>query len=91
MDRGYDQLVDFFGADHHGYVPRLKASIAALGNDPDKLSVDIIQMVRLVENGQEVKMSKRLGNAVTIRESFAMRSCRCGTLFLCAKSTGYAS
>ena len=53
---------------HHGYVPRLKASIAALGNDPDKLSVDIIQMVRLVENGQEVKMSKRLGNAVTIRE-----------------------
>ena len=68
MDRGYDQLVDFFGADHHGYVPRLKASIAALGNDPDKLSVDIIQMVRLVENGQEVKMSKRLGNAVTIRE-----------------------
>ena len=60
--------MDFFGADHHGYVPRLKASIAALGNDPDKLSVDIIQMVRLVENGQEVKMSKRLGNAVTIRE-----------------------
>lgn len=68
MDRGFDQLVDFFGADHHGYVPRLKASIAALGNDPEKLSVDIIQMVRLVENGQEVKMSKRLGNAVTIRE-----------------------
>ena len=68
MDRGYEQLIDFFGADHHGYVPRLKASIAALGNDPDKLSVDIIQMVRLVENGQEVKMSKRLGNAVTIRE-----------------------
>ena len=68
MDRGYDLLVDFFGADHHGYVPRLKASIAALGNDPDRLAVDIIQMVRLVENGQEVKMSKRLGNAVTIRE-----------------------
>ena len=68
MDRGYDLLVDFFGADHHGYVPRLKASIAALGNDPERLAVDIIQMVRLVENGQEVKMSKRLGNAVTIRE-----------------------
>lgn len=68
MDRGFDRLVDFFGADHHGYVPRLKASIAALGNDPDQLSVDIIQMVRLVENGEEVKMSKRLGNAVTIRE-----------------------
>lgn len=68
LDRGYDMLVDLLGADHHGYIPRLKASIEALGNDPDKLQVDIIQMVRLVENGEEVKMSKRLGNAVTIRE-----------------------
>ena len=68
LDRGYDVLVDLLGADHHGYIPRLKASIQALGNDPDKLQVDIIQMVRLVENGEEVKMSKRLGNAVTIRE-----------------------
>ncbi len=68
LDRGYDLLVDLLGADHHGYIPRLKASIEALGNNPDKLQVDIIQMVRLVENGEEVKMSKRLGNAVTIRE-----------------------
>lgn len=66
--RQFDQLVDFFGADHHGYIPRLKASMEALGNNPDKLSVDIIQMVRLVENGEEVKMSKRLGNATTINE-----------------------
>ena len=68
LDRGFDLLVDLLGADHHGYIPRLKASIEALGNDPEKLQVDIIQMVRLVENGEEVKMSKRLGNAVTIRE-----------------------
>lgn len=68
LDRGFDLLVDLLGADHHGYIPRLKASIEALGNDSDKLQVDIIQMVRLVENGEEVKMSKRLGNAVTIRE-----------------------
>lgn len=68
LDRGFDLLVDLLGADHHGYIPRLKASIEALGNNPDKLQVDIIQMVRLVENGEEVKMSKRLGNAVTIRE-----------------------
>lgn len=68
LDRGFDLLVDLLGADHHGYIPRLKASIQALGNDPEKLQVDIIQMVRLVENGEEVKMSKRLGNAVTIRE-----------------------
>ena len=60
LDRGFDLLVDLLGADHHGYIPRLKASIEALGNDPDKLQVDIIQMVRLVENGEEVKMSKRL-------------------------------
>lgn len=68
FQRGYDQLVDFFGADHHGYITRLKGSMTALGNDADKLSVDIIQMVRLVSNGEEVKMSKRLGNATTISE-----------------------
>lgn len=67
LDRNYDLIVDLFGADHHGYIPRLKASVEALGHNPDKLQVDIIQMVRLVENGEEVKMSKRLGNAVTIR------------------------
>lgn len=66
--RGFDMLVDFFGADHHGYIPRLKASMAALGHDPNKLNVDIIQMVRLVSNGEEVKMSKRLGNATTIND-----------------------
>ena len=66
--RGFDVLVDFFGADHHGYIPRLKGSMTALGNDADKLHLDIIQMVRLVSNGEEVKMSKRLGNATTISE-----------------------
>lgn len=66
--RGFDMLVDFFGADHHGYIPRLKASMTALGNDANKLHVDIIQMVRLVSNGEEMKMSKRLGNATTINE-----------------------
>lgn len=66
--RGFEMMVDFLGADHHGYIPRLKASMQALGNNPDKLNVDIIQMVRLVSNGEEVKMSKRLGNATTINE-----------------------
>lgn len=66
--RGFDMLVNFFGADHHGYIPRLKASMAALHHDPDQLNVDIIQMVRLVSNGEEVKMSKRLGNATTIND-----------------------
>lgn len=66
--REYDEIIDFFGADHHGYVTRLKAGMQALGNDPEKLHVDIIQMVRLVNDGEEMKMSKRLGNATTIRE-----------------------
>ena len=68
LERGYDLLVDFLGADHHGYIARMKAAIEALGYNRDTLEVDIIQMVRLVENGEEVKMSKRTGNAVTIRE-----------------------
>lgn len=67
-ERGFDMMVDFFGADHHGYIPRLKASMAAIGNDPDKLEVDIIQMVRLVSDGEPIKMSKREGNATTINE-----------------------
>lgn len=68
FERGFDQLVNFWGADHHGYIPRMKAAMQSLGKDKDQLEVDVIQMVRLVENGEEVKMSKRTGNAVTIRE-----------------------
>lgn len=84
--RGFDQLVDFFGADHHGYIPRLKASMAALGNDPDKLDVDIIQMVRLVSNGEEVKMSKRLGNATTIRDLMEMVGTDAARYFFSARA-----
>ena len=68
FERGYTKLVNLWGADHHGYICRMKAAMEALGHDKDALEVDIIQMVRLVENGQEVKMSKRTGNAITIRE-----------------------
>ena len=66
--RGYDILIDVLGADHHGYVPRLKAAIDIMGEDSSKLHVEILQMVRLLRNGEEVKMSKRTGNAVTINE-----------------------
>lgn len=68
FDRGYDHLINIFGADHHGYMARLKAGLKILGYDDNKLEFRIIQIVRLMENGQEVKMSKRTGNAVTIRE-----------------------
>lgn len=68
FERGFEKLVNLWGADHHGYIPRMKAAMQALGKDPNQLEVDIIQMVRLVENKEEIKMSKRTGNAVTIRE-----------------------
>ncbi|MFV0380313.1 MAG: arginine--tRNA ligase [Anaerorhabdus sp.] len=68
LERGYDKLVNFWGADHHGYIPRMKSAIQAMGYSADALEVDIIQMVRLVEGKKEVKMSKRTGNAITVRE-----------------------
>lgn len=68
LDRGYEYLVDLLGADHHGYINRMKAAIQALGYNADQLNIDIMQMVRMVENGEVVKMSKRTGNAVTIKD-----------------------
>ena len=68
FDRGYELLVNIWGADHHGYIPRMKAAMEALGYPRDNLQIDICQMVRMVENGEEVKMSKRTGNAITLRE-----------------------
>ena len=68
FDRGYDYLIDVFGADHHSYVSRLKASIEALGYDKDKLEVRLLQMVRLLRDGNIVKMSKRTGGNITINE-----------------------
>ena len=68
FERGYDTLINLWGADHHSYVKRMKCSLEALGYNSDKMLVDLIQMVRMVSNGEEVKMSKRTGNAITIRE-----------------------
>ena len=68
FDRGYDRLINLFGADHHGYIIRLKAGLKILGYNSDNLDIQIVQMVRLMENGIELKMSKRTGNAITIRE-----------------------
>jgi len=66
--RGFDKLINIWGADHHGYIPRMKAAIQALGYDRDTLEVEVIQMVQLYKNGEKFKMSKRTGNAVTMRE-----------------------
>jgi len=67
-ERGYDRMINIWGADHHGYIPRMKAAMAAIGNDPDKLTVLIAQMVSLFQNGEKVKMSKRTGKAVTMED-----------------------
>ena len=68
VERGYSTLIDLWGADHHSYITRMQAALTALGYPKDTLQVDLIQMVRMVEDGVEVKMSKRTGNAITIRE-----------------------
>lgn len=85
-NRGYDKMINIWGADHHGYIPRMKAAMEAIGNDPNKLTVLIAQMVSLFQDGEKVKMSKRTGKAVTmvdlmdevgvdaIRYFFTMRS-----------------
>lgn len=68
LSRGYDHLIDVLGADHHGYIPRLKAAIAFIGGNPDLIDVEILQMVRALQNGVEVKMSKRSGKAITLKD-----------------------
>jgi len=67
-ERGYDRLIDVWGADHHGYVPRVKGSMQALGYDPHKLHVILNQMVALTRNGEPVVMSKRAGEFVTLMD-----------------------
>lgn len=66
VTRGFDRAIDVLGADHHGYVPRLKAALQALDVDPDRLSVVLMQMVRLVQGGETIKLSKRSGKAITL-------------------------
>ncbi|MBC1521889.1 arginine--tRNA ligase [Listeria aquatica] len=68
LNRGFDILIDVWGADHHGYIPRMRAAIEALGYKPGQLEVEIIQLVHLYENGEQVKMSKRTGKSVTMRD-----------------------
>lgn len=68
LERGFETLINIWGADHHGYIPRVKAAIAALGYQPEALEVLILQMVSLFQNGELVKMSKRTGQGVTLNE-----------------------
>ncbi|MFA1822435.1 arginine--tRNA ligase [Virgibacillus oceani] len=68
LDRGFNKLINIWGADHHGYITRMQAAIEAMGYGEGKLDVKVIQMVSLFENGEKLKMSKRTGNAIALRE-----------------------
>ena len=66
--RGFDRVINLWGADHHGYIARMKAAMQCMGYRPEQLEILILQMVRLLRDGQEVKMSKRTGQSVTLNE-----------------------
>ncbi len=68
LSRGYDKLIDVLGADHHGYINRMKSALMMHGYDKDILEICIIQMVRFIKDGEEIKASKRTGNAITMEE-----------------------
>ncbi|WP_240376216.1 arginine--tRNA ligase [Bacillus piscicola] len=68
FERGFAKVINIWGADHHGYIPRMQAAVQALGYQKNQLETQIIQMVNLYENGERVKMSKRTGKAVTLRD-----------------------
>ena len=68
LERGFERLIDVLGADHHGYAPRLRAAIAALGSDPELLEALIMRLVHIVESGERAQMSKRSGDFVSLDE-----------------------
>jgi arginyl-tRNA synthetase len=68
LERGYERLIDVLGADHHGYAPRLRAALAALGADPERLEALIMRLVHIVESGERAQMSKRSGDFVSLDE-----------------------
>ncbi|SDN26861.1 arginyl-tRNA synthetase [Desulfonauticus submarinus] len=68
--RGFDVIIDIWGADHHGYVPRMKAAIQALGKQKEQLQVILVQLVNLLRNGQQIAMSTRAGQFITLREVY---------------------
>ncbi|MDD3925886.1 MAG: arginine--tRNA ligase [bacterium] len=87
LDRGFTRLVDIWGADHHGYIPRMRASIQALGYPPEALEVLIIQMVRLMRGGEQVMMSKRAGEFVSLDDILAEVGRDAARFFFIMRST----
>lgn len=85
--RGFRHAIDLWGPDHHGYVPRMKAALQALGMEPDFLEVVIVQQVNLMADGQPVKMSKRAGEFVTLRDLMEDIGPDCAKFFFLMRST----
>ena len=85
--RGFDRVIDVWAADHQGHVPRMKAMVRALGIDPDRLVVLLYQLVKLFKDGQELKMSKRAGTYVTVRELLDEVGADAARFFLIARSS----
>ncbi len=73
LERGFDRVIDVWGADHHGYVPRVKAALSALGDDPRRLDVLLVQFAVLYRSGEKVQMSTRSGDFVTLRAMLFLR------------------
>ena len=69
-ERGFDRAIDVWGADHHGYIPRMRAVLEALGYPPEFFDVALVQLVKVERAGEEVKMSKRSGQFVTLRDLY---------------------
>ena len=86
LDRGYDKLIDVLGADHHGYIHRLKSSLEFLGYDSSRLDIKLLQMVRLLRGGEEVKLSKRTGKTITLNELIDEVGVNAARYFFASKS-----
>jgi arginyl-tRNA synthetase len=85
-ERGFERMIDVWGADHHGYVQRMKAAYAALGGDPDELELLIMQFVNLVRDGKPVSMSKRAGEFITLDEMMDLMGVDAARWYLLARS-----
>ena len=86
IERGYDKLIDVLGADHHGYINRLKGAIEILGHNPNILDIKILQMVRLLKDGEEVKISKRTGKTITLNDLLDEVGINAARYFFASKS-----
>ena len=86
IERGFDKLIDVLGADHHGYINRLKSSLEILGYDSDILDIKILQMVRLLKDGEEIKISKRTGKTITLNDLIEEVGINAARYFFASKS-----